>query len=435
LPAGSIILKMKVLSIFITGIAIMFSLAATAQQTTALPDDDLNVPLVDDLLVPLTPLEKTKDSVKKVMRQMAREYTPSYEHVAGEINLLPLFEQVPAPVQSLPKARDIDEDGYYDPFIDRMEMFKKQLQEDARKTSSILKMYDKGGQQAIEKAAMKEADQSDFVRQMGGAEKIRNMSEAERKAMATKIMNENAIVAQMGGVDKIRNMSEAEKKKAAMDAMKKNPNAVGPKNDPVLQAFIQKMKADPKYAAQYQKMSINQQQKEYRQFSIEHAGIDPLFEDHEKADREYESMAAKRSIATDAIAVQKLLMRIQERLVNYSAPISALRQQCDLYLEQLNAQVTGIEGYYEVAKAEARIDAMIWDLYKNAYKYSIGEFNDFVGKHWGKTDFSRGDLSDTNLQIAAGIGSVYDTLIKLAGDAKKQTRGNKAKQLYYENNK
>ena len=87
-----------------------------------------------------------------------------------------------------------------------------------------------------------------------------------------------------------------------------------------------------------------------------------------------------------------------------------------------------------MATAEARINAMIWDLYKNAYKYSIGEFNDFVGNHWGKTDFSRGDLSDTNLQIAAGIGSVYEALIHFAEDAKKQTRGNKSKQLYYENN-
>ena len=104
-------------------------------------------------------------------------------------------------------------------------------------------------------------------------------------------------------------------------------------------------------------------------------------------------------------------------------------------MEQLRAVSEGIEGYYQVATAEARIHAMIWDLYKNAYKYSIGEFNDFVGNHWGKTDFSRGDLSDTNLQIAAGIGSVYEALINFAEDAKKQTRGNKSKQRYYENNK
>ena len=290
-----------------------------------------------------------------------------------------------------------------------------------RSNSTILKLYDKGGKQAVEKAAAQEANESDLIKQMGGVDKIQNMSEAQRKAMATKIMNQNAIIAQMGGVDKIKNMSESERKKAAMNASKQNPNAVMPNNDPVLLAFMQKMKADPQYAAQYNKMSINKQQAEYRQFSIEHSGIDPFFNDHEKADREFEATMAKRSIALDAIAVQKLLMRIKERLENYTAPITLFKQQCDAYIEQLRAVSIGIEGYYQVATAEARINAMIWDLYKNAYKYSIGEFNDFVGNHWGKTDFYRGDLLDTNLQIAAGIGSVYETLIKLAGDAKKQT--------------
>jgi len=426
---------MKVVKIYILALAACVSITAMAQQTTALPDDDLHVPLVDDQLVPLTRLEKSSDTVKKKMQQMAREYTPTYKHVAGEINLLPLFEQIPEPVASLPKARNIDEDGYYDPFIDRMEMFKKQLGEEARKNSTILKLYDKGGKQAVEKAAAQEANESDLVRQMGGVNNIQNMSEAQRKAMATKIMNENAIIAQMGGVDNIRNMSESQRKKAAMEAIKKNPNAVMPNNDPVLLAFMQKMKADPQYAAQYNKMSINKQQEEYRQFSIAQSGIDPFFNDHEKADREFEATMAKRSIAIDAIAVQKLVMRTKERLENYTAPITLLKQKCDAYIEQLRAVSTGMEGYYQVATAEARINAMIWDLYKNAYKYSIGEFNDFVGNHWGKTDFSRGDLLDTNLQIAAGIGSVYEALIQFAGDAKKQTRGNKSKQEYYENNR
>ena len=128
-------------------------------------------------------------------------------------------------------------------------------------------------------------------------------------------------------------------------------------------------------------------------------------------------------------------MRTKQRLEDYTAPINIFKQKCDAYMEQLRATSEGIEGYYQVARAEARINAMMWDLYKNAYKYSIGEFNDFIGNHWGKTDFSRGDLLDTNLQIAAGIGSVYEALINFAEDAKGQTRGNKSKQLYYENNK
>ena len=344
---------MKRLKIYILAVATCLSITALAQQTTELPDDDLHVPMVDDLLVSLTPLEKSSDTVKKKMQQMASEYTPTYKHVAGEINLLPFFEQIPAPVKSLPAARNIDEDGYYDPFIDRMKMFQKQLGEEARKNSTLLKLYDKGGKQAVEKAAMQEANRSDLVRQMGGANKIQNMSEAQRKAMATKIMNENPIIAQMGGVDKIKNMSESERKKAMMDAIKQNPNAVMPNNDPVLLAFMQKMKADPQYVAQYKKMSINKQQEEYRQFSIEHSGIDPFFNDHEKADREFEATMAKRSIALDVIAVQQLLARIKERLENYTAPITLFKQKCDAYIEQLRAVSEGIEGYYQVATAEA----------------------------------------------------------------------------------
>jgi hypothetical protein len=427
--------RMKSLKIYVLAVASCLSMTVMAQQTTQLPDDDLHVPLVDDLLVPLTPLEKSRDTVKKKIQQMALEYAPTYNHVAGEINLLPFFEQIPAPVVSLPVARNIDEDGYYDPFIDRMKMFQKQLGEVARKNSTLLKMYDKGGKQAVEKAAKQEANESDLIRQMGGVNNIQNMSEAQRKAVAIKIMNENPIIAQMGGVDKIKNMSESERKKAAMNAIKQNPNAVMPNNDPVLQAFMQKMKADPQYAAQYKKMSINQQQEEYRQFSIAQSGIDPFFDDHEKADREFEATMKKRSIALDAVAIQKLLLRTKERLENYTAPINSFKLKCDAYIEQLRAASEGIQGYYQVATAEARINAMIWDLYKNAYKYSIGELNDFVGNHWGKTDISRGDLLDTNLQIAAGIGTVYEALINFAEEAKKQTRGNKSKQIYYENNK
>jgi hypothetical protein len=218
-------------------------------------------------------------------------------------------------------------------------------------------------------------------------------------------------------------MSESQRKKAAMDAIKQNPNAVMPNNDPVLLAFMQKMKADPEYAAQYNKMSINKQQEAYRHSSIEQSGIDPFFNDHEKADGEFEATMAKRNIAINAVAVQKLVMRTKERRENYTAPIHSFKQRCDAYIEQLRATSTGVEGNYQVATSEARINAMIGDLYKNAYKYSIVEFNDFVGNHWGKTDFSRGDLLDTNLQIAAGIGSVYEEMIQFAEDAKKQTRG------------
>src|SRR5688572_22854589 len=128
----------KLLKIYVLAVAACLSITAMAQQTTGLPDDDLHVPMVDELLVPLTSLEKANDTVKKKMQQMAREYTPTWQHVAGEINLLPFFEQIPAPVKSLPAARNIDEDGYYDPFIDRMKLFQKQLGEEARKSSTIL---------------------------------------------------------------------------------------------------------------------------------------------------------------------------------------------------------------------------------------------------------------------------------------------------------
>ena len=79
------------LKIYVLAVAGCLSLTAMAQQTTEPPNDDLHVSLVDDLLVSLTPLEKSSDTVKKKMQQMAREYTPTYKHVAGEINLLLLL--------------------------------------------------------------------------------------------------------------------------------------------------------------------------------------------------------------------------------------------------------------------------------------------------------------------------------------------------------
>ncbi|WP_276501442.1 hypothetical protein [Terrimonas pollutisoli] len=55
-----------------------------------------------------------------------KSYQPGYNHKPGEMNLFPIWEEIPAPVPSLPEAVQTNFDKYQN-YIDKVEMMKKQL--------------------------------------------------------------------------------------------------------------------------------------------------------------------------------------------------------------------------------------------------------------------------------------------------------------------
>ena len=78
------------------------------------------------------------------------------------------MEEAPAPVYTLSIAGQMDIDTKFNPYISKIESQQKQLGEKLAKNSKIDQVYQKEGQEGLEKRAMAESDKSKIIQQMGG---------------------------------------------------------------------------------------------------------------------------------------------------------------------------------------------------------------------------------------------------------------------------
>ena len=119
-----------------------------------------------------------------------KEYIATYQHKPDDLNLLPLLEQAPSPIAILPTAAQPNADAPFNSYIDQIKSRDNQLSEQMAKNNKIQQVYNKEGQEGVEKRAMAESDKSAIIQQMGGMENLMKMSDAERKAAAMKMANE-----------------------------------------------------------------------------------------------------------------------------------------------------------------------------------------------------------------------------------------------------
>jgi hypothetical protein len=126
----------------------------------------------------------------KPAREPWKEWTSNSQGKHGDIDLLPLMEEAPAPIYTLPVAGQMDIDAKFDPYIKKIESQQKQLGEMLAKNSKLQQIYQKEGQEGLEKRAMAESDKSKIIQQMGGMENLMKMSDAERKEAAQKMAND-----------------------------------------------------------------------------------------------------------------------------------------------------------------------------------------------------------------------------------------------------
>ena len=161
----------------------------------------------------------------------------------GDIDLLPLMEEAPAPIYILPLAGEADLDAKFDPYMKKIESQQKQLVESVAKNSKLQQVYQKEGEEGLKKRAMAESDKSKIVQQMGGTENLMNMSEAERKAAALKMASE----------------------------IKSNPGIVSGNNNPAMNALMQKVMTDKDYAKSFNKMSDAEKEAEVKKFMAENS--------------------------------------------------------------------------------------------------------------------------------------------------------------------
>ncbi|TMI77871.1 MAG: DUF4175 domain-containing protein, partial [Bacteroidetes bacterium] len=157
-----------------------------AETILKLVESDPNIKAVRDQLISAV---SQSLSVKETSEPW-KEYTATYQHNPGDLDLLPLMENAPSPVANLVIASQPEAEAPFNSYIEEIKSKDKQLAEQMAKNNKIQQVYKKEGEEGLEKRAMAESDKSAIIQQMGGMENLMKMTEAERKAAAMKMANE-----------------------------------------------------------------------------------------------------------------------------------------------------------------------------------------------------------------------------------------------------
>lgn len=352
-------------------------------------------------------------------QELVKHYKPGYEHKAGEMNLFPLWEEMPGPVPSLPEAR-LTNATKYQAYIDKVTLRKKQL--------------------------------SDMMQQQLTAQRSdQQMMIADAKAAA----NNNAVVQQMGGTDAVMNMSEAERKQAAQKAAEQvvnNPEGQMSASAG-LNAMMKRMMNDPEYREAYNKMTDAQKQEELKKYMTSQ----PVKRD-DKTSEELQKNVNNTSAAMNIdMVIAKCLQQMQEATIPYAKgtelanefyytvysdiqkwykqqydalPLTEQREKNGL-AELMKCRQTIMHAFQE---KEAATRTILWNLLKTNTKIAFGEFNDMIGAYpWRKAkNASLVDYNYTEPRVAQAVTSLYDEMIRMTREAEALTNDHKGKQEQFE---
>jgi len=364
-----------------------------------------------------------------------KEWTPKGQGKHGDIDLLPLMEDAPAPVSTLHIAGQMDIDAKFDPYINKIESQQKQLGELLAKNSKLQKVYEKEGQEGLEKRAMAESDKSKIIQQMGGMENLMKMSDAERKAAAQKMAND----------------------------LRSNPGLISGNNNPGANAMTKKMMCDPAYAKRFNEMSDAEKEAEVKKFMAEN----PQGQDVNYDPAKHDKIMKEKNEAKYVQDITLLNTRIQDRLKAatelYGKNIIAINSWADNVRNNIDAwyskryalipvvelgeyghdkdpdQVQALEitlanlKYYMLQGPEMQLRSDNWIVFKTNCKYAIGELNDFIASYkWGINTSENIFGPDADQQVAAGIGTAYGIMNQLALEAKNFTTTARGYQKQFE---
>jgi hypothetical protein len=353
-----------------------------------------------------------------------KEWTSTNQYPTADINLLPLMEGVPAPIYILPLAGQADLDAEFNPYIKKIESKQKQLAEMIAKNSKLQQVYQKEGEEGLKKRAIAESDKSVIVQQMGGTEKMMNMTEAERKAAAYRMASD----------------------------IKSNPGMLSGNDNPGMNAMTQKMMNDKEYAKRFNKMSDAEKEAEMKKFMTENSEQGESF-DLNKSNQQRNQLMAERHNTKYTQDITLLNLRIQQRLGAatelYSKNVLAIndwvnsvRNKIDKWYSAKYAAIPVVElgeyghdkdpeqvqvlettvaylKYQMLQGPEMKLRSDNWNLYRTNCKYAIGELNDFIGNYkWGAHSTDNVFSPDADQQVASGIGAAYGMMNQLAVEAK-----------------
>ncbi|MEP7371865.1 MAG: hypothetical protein ABI675_00665 [Chitinophagaceae bacterium] len=397
------------------------------------------IELTDDELVPLflPTIIAAQEKSKKEMEEKRKEYIPASSNKSQQIDkdLLALLAGMPEPITNLPAAKKemrlkYDE-NIYSGYIKMLESRQAQMEESARQSIPD----DMKNPELVKKEAYKNA------------------------AKAQQDLNNNPVIRKMGGLENLKNMTHAQREALAKQMtakIKQDPMAyTGSDADP-RKAFAGKMMTDPGYAARYNHMNNQQKKEEYDLFLSENGFVG----NSSQADRD--KSLDDRNKALTAIAIDKRLATIRVHMGELAAIAGLLQTRTDEAFNELNNKISkeygqriaalpevehgeagrGKDTYpvdlayniivYPVNTQNAASTKEVWKRYADVLKITIAEYNELLSDFWGKDNTTNRLMAERNL-VPAGISAgICEELIRLTKMAASQTNQNASWQRIYD---
>lgn len=373
----------------------------------------------------------------KEIQNKRKEYVPASSNRPQQIDkdLLPLLSGMPEPVTSLPEAKKTMKPRYdetiYATYIEKLERYKIQMKDAARKTiPDNMKNPELMKKEAYRNAAKAQQDinNNPVIREMGGIEKLKDMTPEQRQAFA--------------------------KQMAAK--VKQTPSAyTGNQGDPK-KAFAQKMMTDPNYAARFNHMNEQQKKEEYEAFKTDNGFVD----NSSQADKD--KINGDRNRTATSIAIDKRISVIQTHTDQLLQIVSPVQKRTKAYFNDLNKKISdqyarigealpevehGEAGkgkdthplniaynilIYPVNAQNAIANKEMWKREVDILKILIAESNELLSDFWGKDKVTDQLMAEKGLTPAAITVGMCDAIISLTKKAGLLTNQNASWQRTYD---
>jgi hypothetical protein len=392
-------------------------------------EDDLSTDRLRSIQVEL-------ENIREVISGKQKKYIPrsSNKHPIDN-ELLGILAGMPEPIASLPDAKRAMK-GKYDEtvfakYVEKLKVIEEQMKETARRSiPESLKNPEQAKAAALKNAAkaQESLDNNAIIKEMGGLENLKNMSPAQREALA-------------------RQMAAK---------VKQNPIAyVGNDGDPMM-AFTKKMMTDPSYAARYNGMNDAMKKEEYEAFKKENG----LVEKTTQADRD--KILADRDRNLIVMEIEKRLLHIQEHTAELAKIVTDAQTKTNDYFDYVNEQIgkeyaARIEALplvemgeygrdketypvdisfqiiiYQINVQNAMANKQGWKRYVDMLKVIIAEYNEFFAEFSGRDKVTDEILQEKLLFPAAISAGLVGEMIHYTEIASRLTSQNAGWQRVYD---
>lgn len=403
-------------------------------------DDDLLIPIHDELLVLITKETKPTTSLSnEQLRELMRKYWYPVENdmdkrrkqfeqsqtyvvkrkkvLPGEIDFIGVFDKIPLPAASMGAALSsyCNTVGPYEAYNKNMETIAKRFSEQILANSTSYKLTNQGAA-AVEKEALKQAQQNPILNGID-IEKLSKMSEAERakytEQMKSQMMANLSQMQQQGvggdaevmAIMQNNNLSQKQKEAAVKALMAKRMEEK--KNQPITPKSEKEMIAEN---AGFEKTLKEVNEGRYQQQAnlIISATIQALG----RAESRFIKVMNSINAGEDKFAER--MGKWYEAAYN-ALPITVVGENAEKVTTELDATAKKI--HQEFAERMLAMKAKAVEQYKMEAKYAVGKFHDFMGDFKPDQHQAANPFNDMVMQVGQGGEMILSRANKIATES------------------